>query len=114
MHQTKKQPLFPLGQIVATPGALAALENQHPRWMILSAAARTLLGDTEAAGRLRDMMKSDASGAAAIKVVKTAIQPLLGDRPEQTIESFASHRSRVLAALHDANEATVGEFKLAA
>jgi hypothetical protein len=27
MHQTKKQPLFPLGQIVATPGALAALEK---------------------------------------------------------------------------------------
>ena len=25
MQQTKQQPLFPLGQIVATPGALAAL-----------------------------------------------------------------------------------------
>ena len=27
MQQTKQQPLFPLGQIVATPGALAALEK---------------------------------------------------------------------------------------
>lgn len=27
MQQTTKQPLFPLGQIVATPGALAALEK---------------------------------------------------------------------------------------
>ncbi|MHB8413368.1 MAG: hypothetical protein ACYDDI_15680 [Candidatus Acidiferrales bacterium] len=27
MQQTKKPPLFPLGQIVATPGALAALEK---------------------------------------------------------------------------------------
>ena len=27
MQQTKQQPLFPLGQIVATPGALTALEK---------------------------------------------------------------------------------------
>lgn len=27
MKQTMKQPLFPLGQIVATPGALAALQK---------------------------------------------------------------------------------------
>lgn len=27
MKQTTKQPLFPLGQIVATPGALAALQK---------------------------------------------------------------------------------------
>ena len=33
MQQTKQQPLFPLGQIVATPGALAALEKagQQPQ-----------------------------------------------------------------------------------
>ena len=27
MQQTRQQPLFPLGQVVATPGALAALEK---------------------------------------------------------------------------------------
>ena len=27
MQQTKQQPLFPLGQVVTTPGALAALEK---------------------------------------------------------------------------------------
>ena len=27
MQQTERQPLFPLGQIVATPGALAALDK---------------------------------------------------------------------------------------
>jgi hypothetical protein len=33
MQQTSKPPLFPLGQIVATPGALAALEKagQNPQ-----------------------------------------------------------------------------------
>ena len=33
MQQISKSPLFPLGQVVATPGALAALEKagQHPQ-----------------------------------------------------------------------------------
>ena len=37
MQPTTKQPLFPLGQIVATPGALAALEKagQQPHEFLL-------------------------------------------------------------------------------
>jgi|SRR6185437_13720255 len=37
MQRTAKQPLFPLGQIVATPGALAALEKagQQPHEFLL-------------------------------------------------------------------------------
>ena len=37
MQQTKQQPLFSLGQIVATPGALAALEKarQPPQEFLL-------------------------------------------------------------------------------
>jgi invasion protein IalB len=31
MQQTSKSPLFPLGQLVATPGALAALEKSGQR-----------------------------------------------------------------------------------
>ena len=43
MQQTKQQPLFSLGQIVATPGALAALEKtgQHPQEFL----SRHLHGD---------------------------------------------------------------------
>ena len=46
MQQTKPQPLFSLGQIVATPGALAALEKaRQPPQEFLSRHVRGEWGD---------------------------------------------------------------------
>jgi len=46
MQQTKQQPLFSLGQIVATPGALAALEKaRQPPQEFLSRHVRGEWGD---------------------------------------------------------------------
>lgn len=93
---------------------LLNLESTCPQWRLLSTAARTLLGDTNAAGLLRSLLKFESPGTAAAELVRKAVNPLVTNQPEKTIESFVAQRSRVLLALLDANESTVGEFRLAA
>ena len=51
MQQTERKPLFDLGQLVATPGALAALEKTGQNAMDF--LSRHVRGDWMCAGKLR-------------------------------------------------------------
>jgi hypothetical protein len=93
---------------------LIDLEKRYPQWAILSTAARTLFSDENAASRMRSLLESDRSGSSGIKLVRQAVAPLVADEPSKTVANFVAYRSRVRLDLRDANEATVGEFRLAA
>jgi hypothetical protein len=65
--QAKRQtPLFPLGQVVATPGALAALAeaNQNP-WALLQRHVRGDWGDIP----VEDQQENDFSVPQALRIL---------------------------------------------
>jgi tetratricopeptide (TPR) repeat protein len=95
---------------------MGEIASRYPRWAPLAMIARALMGNAASAEQISSLFLHQAGAASpAIEVLRKAVNPLLAcaEDPAQII-SLAEHRSKIVLALYDANEATIGEFALAA
>lgn len=96
---------------------MGEIASRYPRWAPLAMIARALMGDASSAEQISNLLLHQAGATSpAIEVLREAVNPLVARAkdPAQIISSLAQHRSKIVLALHDANEATIGEFALAA
>jgi hypothetical protein len=57
--------------------SMVDLEMRFPQWTVLSSTARALFGDLRAAARMRELLQTEQSGAAGIKLVSQAVDSLV-------------------------------------
>jgi tetratricopeptide (TPR) repeat protein len=97
---------------------LEALAERMPRLEALFVVARAVLGDDEAAGRVESWLRSGAehSEEPAVTALRALMRPVLRviEGGKSAGVAIAECRADVVHALHDANEATLGDALLAA
>jgi tetratricopeptide (TPR) repeat protein len=97
---------------------LQALAGRVPRLEALTLAARAVLGDEEAAMSIEGWLRSgpERSEEPAVTALRTLMRPVLRviDGGKSAAVAIAECHTTVVHALHDANEATLGDALLAA
>jgi hypothetical protein len=97
--------------------ALVDIEERYPRWSALTLVARALLGDVRAVVRMKEFVTTEMEpDVPAIEVIRQAIKPIVvhATETDQIVHNLDAYRSKIVLALWDANESTIGEYALAA
>ena len=97
---------------------LDQLSQRQPRLEALILVARAVLGDVEATGAAEAWLRApELDGEEpASRVLRSGLRPILNliDGGQSALQAFSQMRHTVTSALHDANEAELGDLFVAA
>jgi hypothetical protein len=100
----------------ADKARLQGLAERHPRLVALILVARALLGDEDAAWAADALLRKSPAmdEARPVTILRAALRPIL-DRTDglSPLEALVANDNVVRHALHDANEAGLGELLVA-